>query len=87
MGYNRPMQETPLLNVYNPQQVLAESLLQNIPKWRTVVQALPPQGCLLVTRLDNQQFNPEINRLAQLLTEQGTHVFVVSVDATPPDTD
>lgn len=81
------MQETPLLNVYNPQQVLAESLLQNIPNWRTVVQSLPPQGCLLVTRLDNQQYNPEINRLAQLLTEQGAQVFVVSVDATPPATD
>ena len=87
MGYNRPMQETSLLNVYNPQQVLAESLLQNIPNWRTVVQALPPQGCLLVTRLDNQQFNPEINRLAQLLTVQGHPVYVVSVDSTPPDTD
>ena len=87
MGYNRPMQETSLLNVYNPQQVLAESLLQNIPNWRTVVQALPLQGCLLVTRLDNQQFNPEINRLAQLLTEQGLPVYVVSVDSTPPDTD
>ena len=75
------MQETSLLNAYNPQQVLADSLLQNIPNWRTVVQALPPQGCLLVTRLDNQQYNPEINRLAQLLTELGAQVFVVSVDA------
>ena len=81
------MQETSLLNIYNPQQVLAESLLQNIPNWRTVVQALPPQGCLLVTRLDNQQYNPEINRLAQLLTEQGAQVFVVSVDASAPTTD
>ena len=49
--------------------------------------ALSPQGCLLVTRLDNQQYNPEINRLAQLLTEQGAQVFVVSVDATPVTTD
>ena len=81
------MQETSLLNVYNPQQVLAESLLQNIPNWRTVVQALPPQGCLLVTRLDNQQYNPEINRLAQLLTEQGMPVYVISVDLSMPTTD
>ena len=81
------MQEISLRNVYTPQQVLAESLLQHIPNWRTVVQAPLPQGCLLATRLDNQQTNPEINRLAQLLTEQGAHVFVVSVAATPLATD
>ena len=63
------MQETSLLNVYNPQQVLAESLLQNIPNWRTVVQALPPQGCLLVTRLENQQCNPEIYPIRMTVIE------------------
>ena len=51
------------------------------------VQTLPPQGCLLVTRLENQQYNPEINRLAQLLTEQGAQAFVVSVDASAPTVD
>jgi hypothetical protein len=34
IGHNRPMQEPSLRDVYNPQQVLAESLLQ---------------GCLLLT--------------------------------------
>jgi len=61
--------------------------LQNILNRRRVVQALPPQGCLLVNRLDNQQTNPEINRLAQLLTAQGAQVPVVSVDAAPTATD
>ena len=74
------MKNTSLANAQSPQQILAESLSQNISDWQTIVKSLPRNGCLLVTRLNDLQQSARITEMAQSLTKNGTKVFVLSVD-------
>ncbi len=74
------MKNTSLVDAQPLQQILAESLSQNISNWQTVVKSLPQNGCLLVTRLSDLQQSMQINELTHALTQSGTKVFVLSVD-------
>lgn len=65
--------------VHQPMELLPASLLPYRKTWQSLVQSLPANTYLVVTRLDNPPQNASMLRLVQHLRRQGESVYVLSV--------